>query len=67
MDATAVVGQGEWLDGPDGRREADVLVTGTVDGAERRVLIECKDYNPATTWTGRHRRRRRTRIEAPRP
>ncbi len=49
MDTTAVVDQGRWLDGPDGRREADVLVTGTVDGTERRVLIECKDYNPATT------------------
>jgi hypothetical protein len=49
MDAAATVEQGKWLEGPDGRREADVLVSGTVDGIERRVLIECKDYNPATT------------------
>ncbi|MEH2529948.1 hypothetical protein V1277_003677 [Bradyrhizobium sp. AZCC 1588] len=46
-DPTANVRRGEWVIGPDGRRELDVLVEGTVDGVFRRTHIECKDYNPA--------------------
>jgi hypothetical protein len=49
MDKKSVVRQGEWVTGPDGRRELDVLVEGTVDGTPRRVLVECKDFNPRTT------------------
>jgi hypothetical protein len=44
-----MVRQGEWVVGPDGRRELDVFVEGTVDGVPRRVLVECKDFNPRTT------------------
>lgn len=34
------------MDGPDGRREIDVLIDGQVGGIGRRAFIECKDYNP---------------------
>lgn len=34
------------VDGPDGRREIDVSITGIVQGLVRKVFIECKDYNP---------------------
>ena len=49
MDPNAVVEQGKWEIGPDGRRELDVQVTAIVDGVRRRALIECKDFNPRTT------------------
>lgn len=45
FDPSADVRIGEWVKGPDGLREIDVLITGTVVGVTRRVLIECKDYN----------------------
>jgi hypothetical protein len=35
--------------GPDGRRELDVLIEGSVEGIQRRVLVECKDFNPKST------------------
>ncbi len=44
MDPRATVKQGTWMDGPDGRRELDVVVAGEVDGQQRMVLIECKDF-----------------------
>ncbi len=44
LDPRATVKQGEWVEGPDGERECDVLVDGTLNGAPRRVLVECKDY-----------------------
>lgn len=46
MDPNSTVTQGEWIEGPDGRRELDVIIEGTVDGVARRIQIECKDYNP---------------------
>ncbi|MCG8493840.1 MAG: restriction endonuclease [Sneathiellales bacterium] len=46
MDPGAIVIRGEWIEGPDGRRDIDVLVDGFVDGVRRRVNIECKDFNP---------------------
>jgi hypothetical protein len=49
MDPWATVRQGEWVVGPDGRREMDVVVSGTADGQERTVLIECKDFHPRRT------------------
>lgn len=49
MDPKASVRQGEWVIGPDGRREMDVLITGTADGQERTVVIECKDFDPKRT------------------
>ncbi len=49
LDPTASVSEGDWVDGPDGRRDRDVFVEGTVEGVKRSILIECKDFNPATT------------------
>jgi hypothetical protein len=46
MDPDAHVKQGVWVAGPDGRRDMDVFVLGTVDGKERKVLVECKDFAP---------------------
>jgi hypothetical protein len=46
MSPGAKVCQGEWIEGPDGRRELDVLIEGKVDGNNRRIYIECRDYNP---------------------
>ena len=45
MDPNATVREGEWVVGPDGRRDLDVVVEGTVAGVVRRVQIECKDYS----------------------
>jgi hypothetical protein len=47
MDPSASVRQGQWVEGPDGERELDVLIEGTADGQPRAVLIECKDYDRA--------------------
>jgi hypothetical protein len=49
MDPGATARQGEWVVGPDGRREVDVLVEGAADGDSRSVLIECKDFDPKKT------------------
>jgi hypothetical protein len=46
MDRGATVHQGMWVVGPDGERELDVLIEGNVDGVQKRVQIECRDYNP---------------------
>jgi hypothetical protein len=34
-----------FLDGPDGPRQIDVLITGNVGPFEAKTIIECKDYN----------------------
>src|SRR5262245_13116291 len=52
FDANCTVRQGEWIEGPDGQRELDVYVEGTVDGVRRRVQIECKDYDPSSRPIG---------------
>jgi hypothetical protein len=44
MDPGAQVKTGQWVMGPDGQRDIDVEVRGTVDGMERFVLVECKDH-----------------------
>jgi hypothetical protein len=49
FDPGATVTSGTWFEGPDGRRDRDVWFEGMVDGQPRRALIECKDYNIATT------------------
>ncbi|MES2257048.1 MAG: restriction endonuclease [Pseudomonadota bacterium] len=49
IDPQAVVRQGTWIDGPDGRRDRDVSIEGTVDGVSYSALIECKDYDRKTT------------------
>ncbi len=49
FDPTAEVKTEQWVVGPDGRRDMDVHVRGTLEGAPFRLLIECKDYDPKTT------------------
>ncbi len=44
LDPNADVKTGQWVEGPDGKREVDVEVRGTVDGEPHFVLIECKDW-----------------------
>ena len=47
LDPGACVSVGVWIVGPDGRRDLDVEVRGCLDGADRFVLVECKDWrNP---------------------
>jgi len=47
FEPAAKVTVSEWVSGPDGLREIDVLIAGNVEGRPTRVQIECKDYNPA--------------------
>jgi hypothetical protein len=49
MDPGASVERGVWVEGPDGRRELDVFISGMTDGRHRRVLVECKDFDPKTS------------------
>jgi len=49
IDPQAIVRQGTWIDGPDGRRDRDVSIEGTVDDVPYSALIECKDYDRTTT------------------
>lgn len=49
FDGKAKVTEGQWLVGPDGRRELDVLIEGTADGRQTKGIIECKDFNPKKT------------------
>jgi hypothetical protein len=44
LDPGASVKVGQWMEGPDGRRDMDVEVRGTVNGAAYFALIECKDW-----------------------
>lgn len=49
MDPTSKVSIGKWVEGPDGRREVDVKIIGSYEGDERKILIECKDFDPKST------------------
>lgn len=49
FDPNAKVKTEQWITGPDGRRDMDVLVQGTISGVNYSLVIECKDYNPKTT------------------
>ncbi len=44
LDPNAEIKTGQWVEGPDGDRDVDVEVRGTVDGKNHFVLIECKDW-----------------------
>lgn len=35
---------GQWIIGPDGRRDLDVEIRGQINGEEQFVLLECKDW-----------------------
>jgi hypothetical protein len=45
LDLGSVVTEGQWVEGPDGRRDMDVWVEGSHEGSEHRILIECKDWS----------------------
>jgi len=49
MDPSSIVEEGKWVVGPDGKRDMDVVVRGSLDGREFSVLIECKDYDKSKT------------------
>jgi Restriction endonuclease len=49
FDRSARISCGQWVIGPDGRRELDVLVEQTISGRALRGIVECKDFNPAKT------------------
>ncbi len=34
-----------WLEGPDKKRQIDILITGEIAGCSLRTIIECRDYN----------------------
>jgi len=44
LDPGASVKMGQWIEGPDGKRDLDVEVRGTIDGSPCFILIECKDW-----------------------
>lgn len=44
LDPKADIKTGQWVEGPDGDREVDVEVRGTVDGKSHFIHIECKDW-----------------------
>jgi hypothetical protein len=44
LDRGASVKVGQWVEGPDGRRDLDVEVRGTIKGSPYFVQIECKDW-----------------------
>ena len=49
FDPDADIQVGEWIEGPDGRLDMDVLIRGSVDGKPTRVVIECKDFDLTKT------------------
>ena len=44
LHPSATIEVGEWVEGPDGRREIDVSVRGQIDHKQTFILIECKDW-----------------------
>lgn len=52
LDPTVSIDEGQWIKGPDGEREIDVIINGTVNGSPRRIHIECRDYNPRRRTIG---------------
>lgn len=45
LNPGADVAEGEWVEGPDGRRELDVVLRGSIAQKPVSILFECKDYN----------------------
>ncbi len=45
FDSSSVVQRGQWINGPDGRRDKDVSIQGKIDGFPFSILIECKDFS----------------------
>lgn len=49
FDVGAVVTEGEWISGPDGRLDMDVSIRGHSNGQPILAVIECKDFDLKTT------------------
>lgn len=49
FDPTAEIHAGVWVEGPDGRRELDIDIIQNHGDRWVRGVVECKDFNPATT------------------
>ena len=49
FDPEARVRRGHWVQGPDGPRELDVEFYGTIEDAPKTIIVECKDFDPAST------------------
>src|SRR6058998_458740 len=44
LDPGSAVKTEQWITGPDGERDMDVEVRGTLNGAPHFILVECKDH-----------------------
>lgn len=44
LDPGSAVRTEQWITGPDGERDMDVEVRGTLNGAPHFILVECKDH-----------------------
>jgi hypothetical protein len=44
LNPQASVKEGQWIEGPDGRRDLDVEIRGRLEGREILVILECKDW-----------------------
>ncbi|MEY2612198.1 MAG: hypothetical protein RL069_1010 [Planctomycetota bacterium] len=45
LDPGSAVKTEQWITGPDGERDVDVEVRGTLKGAPHFILVECKDHS----------------------
>lgn len=45
LDPGSAVATEKWISGPDGKRDMDVEVRGTLNGVPIFILVECKDHN----------------------
>lgn len=44
LDPNSAVKTEQWITGPDGERDMDVEVRGTLNGVQHFILVECKDH-----------------------
>lgn len=44
LDRGSAVKMEQWITGPDGERDMDVEVRGTLNGVPHFILVECKDH-----------------------
>ncbi len=47
LDPDSAVNTEQWITGPDGERDMDVEVRGTLNGVPQFILVECKDHTRA--------------------
>lgn len=49
FDPDSIIHVEDWHEGPDGRRDMDVVIEGTLNGKNIKTVIECKDYDKVKT------------------